>query len=109
MATTATSGTNTARTPRQKDDDEMKRYDYLHRSFPSPPKSPYSVVSRSALTYSATDRLMELARPKQRKDNLLREGILRLIFYRGYCSFLFFIFEFQSFQKIITIRHIVVF
>lgn len=41
-----------------------------------PPKSAYTQVSHSALSYNATTRIMELSKPKIKKDNLLREGNL---------------------------------
>jgi hypothetical protein len=55
-------------------DENEFMHDFLRRSIPNAPRSPYTVVSRSALTFNATDRLIELSRPKLKKDHLIREG-----------------------------------
>ncbi len=39
------------------------------------PKSPYTVVSKTAMSYEATDRVKQLSQPKIRKDNLIRKGV----------------------------------
>lgn len=71
------------------DHQEMtKRFDYLHRSYPATPRSPYTIVPRSALNYNPTERLLELSKPKIRKDNLIREGNLLLL--NAFIQFLLF-------------------
>lgn len=43
-------------------------------------KSPYSQVSFAALNYNSTERIMQLAKPKMRKENHVRDGKLRIIY-----------------------------
>jgi len=37
-------------------------------------RSPYTTVSMSSLNYKATDRIVTLAKPKQRIDSAIRDG-----------------------------------
>ena len=71
MATT----TSTRQTNITDENEFMQHHEFLRRSIPNQPRSPYTVVSRSALTFSATDRLIELSRPRIKKDHLIREGL----------------------------------
>ena len=71
MATT----TSTRQTNVNDENEFMQRHDYLHRSITNAPRSPYTVVSRTALTFNATERLIELSRPRIKKDHLIREGL----------------------------------
>ena len=41
------------------------------------PRSPFTSVSQTALNYQASERITRLSTPKKRKENLIREGILR--------------------------------
>ncbi len=38
------------------------------------PKTPYSYIPKSALTYNPSERICYLSQPKIKKDNLIRSG-----------------------------------
>lgn len=55
---------------------DMRRYSPNRTRNLEPPKSAYTQISQSALSYNATSRIMELSKPKIKKDNLIRDGKL---------------------------------
>ena len=73
---TKTNTNSTRQINTSENNDYFKRHEYLHKAIPDPPKSPYTVVNRSALNFTATERLLELSRPKIKKDHLIREGLV---------------------------------
>lgn len=65
--------------------------------------SPYRIVHRSTLSYSASARISSLARPKIRRDTTIRDG-MRVRQHFGRVS-LYLRGSFQVFRATITIRH----
>jgi hypothetical protein len=43
------------------------------------PKSPYTEIRQSSLEYSPSDRILNLAKPKIKRDNTIRKGLKFII------------------------------
>ncbi len=49
------------------------------RKYPQYERSLFSSISMSALNYQATDRIKSLAKPKIRKETIIRDGKKKLL------------------------------